>query len=109
MGPPSGIIMPKSQQRRKRPAEGVGAARAAATDPFIAGTNVPIYRISALLDGGANVEEVMRDFPSLTRAQIEGALEYSKASPNQGRPYPSRSLKRALREMDFDLYLNTKI
>jgi len=50
----------------------------------------------------------MNDYPSLTRAQIEKAWEYSKAAPSTGRSYPSRSLKRALHEMDFDIYLKPK-
>lgn len=100
--------MPKNLQRLKRPAEKIGAADVAAKDPLIAGTKAPIYKIAALLDGGSSLEEVMRDYPSLTRVQIEKAWEYSKANPYRGRPYPSGSLKRALREMDFDLYLNPK-
>ena len=40
--------------------------------------------------------EILEDFPSLNQAQVEAAIEYAKAYPKRGRPYTSRSLKRAL-------------
>lgn len=66
-------------------------------DPVISGTEIRIYRIAALLDGGMTVGQVMRDYPSLTRSQIEGAEEYARAYPNTGRQYPKRTLKDFLR------------
>lgn len=76
-----------------------------APDPVIPGTRVQIYRIAALLDGGADVASVMHDYPSLTQSQIEAAWKYATANPNIGRQYPSKSFKKALLEMDFHKYL----
>ncbi|MDR2216273.1 MAG: DUF433 domain-containing protein [Nevskiaceae bacterium] len=55
-----------------------------------------VYRIAALLDGGASVEQVLRDYPSLSREHIETAKAYAQTNPKQGRPYPRTSVKRAL-------------
>ena len=74
-------------------------------NPMIPGTHVPIYKIAALLDGGASVLSVNEDYPSLTAAQIEEARLYARANPYYGRPFAKVSLKRALQSMDFDEYL----
>jgi uncharacterized protein (DUF433 family) len=64
---------------------------------MIAGTDVEVHRIAALVDGGMSVDEVLADYPSLTRAAVETARAYAKAHPKPGRPYPSTSAKRALK------------
>lgn len=64
-------------------------------EPLIKGTKIPVHMVAAL-SRGQSVAEIVEDFPSLTRAQIEAAIDYAKAYPKRGRPYPSRSLKRAL-------------
>jgi len=66
-------------------------------DPFIKGTEIEAHRIAALIDGGASIEDVLRDFPALTHAKVAAAAAYAKAHPKQGRPYPSRSAKSAMR------------
>jgi uncharacterized protein (DUF433 family) len=71
------------------------------SEPIISGTNIPLYRVSALLDGGMTVREVMEDFPSLTEAQIANARNYARRYPNFGKPYPQKSLKRLLRNSGF--------
>lgn len=76
-----------------------------ARNPIVPGTRIPIYKISALIEGGMNVESVMEDYPSLTREQIEFAYIYARANPYLGSPYPKTSFKRALRQMDFYKYL----
>lgn len=70
-------------------------------DPFIKGTRVEVYRVSALFDGGASAETVLQDYPSLTIDQLELANAYAQAIPKKGRPYPKSSFKRALSELDF--------
>jgi len=65
---------------------------------LVEGTDVEVYRIDALLDGGASVEEVLEDYPSLSRQQVDTARAYADAHPKTGRPdYPSTSVKQALR------------
>ncbi|SRR6266436_2885227 len=71
------------------------------SEPKIPDTNIPLYRISALLDGGMSVAEVMEDFPSLTADQIVMARDHARQYPNFGRPYPKKSLKRLLRNSGF--------
>lgn len=71
-------------------------------DPRIKGTSVEVYRISALLDGGATIDEVGEDYPLLTRNQIEHAQRYAAAIPKAGRPYPKSSFKRAASKLNLD-------
>ena len=70
-------------------------------DPFIRGSDVEVYRISALLAGGASLEEVQEDYPALRLEQIENARIYAQAIPKMGHPYPGRSFKRATQALDL--------
>lgn len=65
-------------------------------EPLLKGTSVEVYRIAALLEGGAPTEQVLADYPSLSRNQVETAQAYAEAYPKAGRPYPRTSVKRAL-------------
>lgn len=67
-------------------------------DPVIRGTGVPVYVIAGLARG-QTVEEILEDYPSLDREQVEGAVEYAKAYPKAGRPYPARSFKRMIGDL----------
>jgi uncharacterized protein (DUF433 family) len=64
-------------------------------DPVIRGTNASVHVIGALARG-QTIAEILADYPSLRRAQVEAAIAYAKAYPKRGRPYPSRSLKRMM-------------
>jgi uncharacterized protein (DUF433 family) len=66
-------------------------------EPLLKGTSVEVYRIAALLEGAAPVEQVLEDYPSLSRHQVETAQAYAEAYPKAGRPYPRTSVKSALR------------
>ncbi len=70
-------------------------------EPIIPGTNIPVYMVSALLDGGMSVSAVLKDFPSLTRSQVEDAKKYARANPHLGKPYPKKTLKHFLRKGTF--------
>lgn len=65
-------------------------------EPLLKSTSVEVYRIAALLEGGAPIEQVLEDYPSLSRNQVETAQAYAEAYPKAGRPYPRTSVKRAL-------------
>jgi len=67
-------------------------------EAVIRGTEIPAHLIAGLARG-QTVTEILEDYPSLTRAQVEAAVEYAKAYPKRGRPYPIRSFKRALNDM----------
>lgn len=71
-----------------------------AGEPVIRDVGVPVYALAALVEG-ESVEEVLEDYPRLTREQVEAAAEYTIAYPKRGRPYPRRSLKRMLADLDF--------
>jgi|SRR5882757_3581915 len=64
-------------------------------EPVIKDSKVPIHMVAALART-QSVAEIVEDFPSLSTEQVEAAVEYAKAYPKRGRPYPVRSLKRAL-------------
>jgi uncharacterized protein (DUF433 family) len=68
---------------------------------LIRGTSIPAHLIAGLAKG-QTVGEIIEDYPSLSREQVERAIEYARAYPKKGRPYPSRSLKRALADLDLD-------
>lgn len=72
-------------------------------EPLIHGTAIEAHRIAALLDGGASAEEVLADYPSLSRQQVLAARAYAEAYPKPGRPFPRVSAKRALAEAGLDL------
>lgn len=46
--------------------------------PVFKGTRVPIETLFDYLAEGESVHEFLDDFPSVTREQVEMALEYSK-------------------------------
>lgn len=67
-------------------------------DAVIRGTKIPAHLIAALTRT-QTIDEILEDFPSLARAQVEAAIEYAKAYPKRGRPYAARSLKRTLSDL----------
>lgn len=67
-------------------------------EALIRDTEIPAHLIAALAKE-QSVEEIVRDFPSLSKPQVEAAIEYAKAYPKRGRPYAPRSLKRTLSAM----------
>jgi len=66
-------------------------------EAVLKGTGVEVYRIAALLSGGLTPEEIREDYPSLTPDAIAVAKAYADAHPKPGRPYPSTTVKRALK------------
>ena len=53
----------------------------------------------AALTAGQSVAEIIEDYPGLTPAQVEAAVEYAKVYPRPGRPLPAHSLKRMLSDL----------
>jgi len=62
-------------------------------ETVIRGTRVSAYAIAGL-SAGQTVSQILEDYPTLSRAQVEAAIEYAKVYPKKGRPYPARSFKR---------------
>ena len=48
--------------------------------PCFTGTRVPISHLFEFLETGETVDEFLRQFPSVTRAQVMATLELSKES-----------------------------
>ena len=71
-------------------------------DAVFKGTNVEVHRIAALLNGGMKAEEVLEDYPSLSRQQVDVATAWAAAHPKQGRPYPGTSFRRAVRGLGLE-------
>lgn len=46
--------------------------------PVIAGTRITVERIVEEIEAGSSVEELLEDYPLLTRQDIEAALEYAR-------------------------------
>lgn len=67
-------------------------------EPLIPGTTVPVYVVAGLAQG-QTTEEILEDYPSLTREQVESAIEHAKVHPRMGRPYPARSFKRMIGDL----------
>ena len=45
--------------------------------PVIKGTRIPVYLILELLAAGMSVDEVLGEYPELTREDVQAALEYA--------------------------------
>ncbi len=76
---------------------------ASGTEPLIKGTKVEVHRIAALLAGGATVERILADFPSLDEDKVRAAELYAAAHPKVGRPYPKTTAKQALEAVDLSV------
>lgn len=75
-----------------------GINERAGAEPVFRGVDVKVYQIAALAEG-QGVDETLEDYPGLKRKQVLRALDYARAYPKKGRPYPARSLKRAISEL----------
>lgn len=47
--------------------------------PTIRGTRISVELILSFLDGGQTAEEIVDDFPNLTLADIQAAVDYAAA------------------------------
>jgi len=54
--------------------------------PVFKGTRVPVHQIALELEQGSPIEEVLRDYPTVSREQAEAAAIYARANPRTGRP-----------------------
>ena len=65
-------------------------------EAVLKGSDIEVYRIASLLGGGMTPEQICEDYPSLTPEVIAMAKAYAEAHPKAGRPYPSKTVKRAI-------------
>jgi uncharacterized protein (DUF433 family) len=45
----------------------------------ITGTRIPVYQIIAMLANGDTIEDLLAEYPSITRADILACLDYAAA------------------------------
>lgn len=45
--------------------------------PVVRGTRVPVYVILENLEAGHSIDEILRDYPSLTRETIRSAIHFA--------------------------------
>ncbi len=45
--------------------------------PTFKGTRVMVWQVLEMLEGGISVNEIIEDFPSLTKSHIKAALQYA--------------------------------
>lgn len=88
----------KLHQRVNRLAELRGCVEQRGDTVYLKATNVPVYPIAAL-QKSMSVDEILAAYPSLSRAQVEAAFDFSRAYPKPGRPYPPTTLRRRIESM----------
>lgn len=57
-----------------------------AGEPVVRGTRIPVLMLAELAEQGATREELLEDYPSLTRESLEAALLHTRLYPRRGRP-----------------------
>lgn len=55
-------------------------------EPHFRNTRISVFAILGLLKRGAKAEELLEDYPRLTKEMIEAARLYARARPRRGRP-----------------------
>ncbi len=70
-------------------------------EAILKGTQIEVYRIAALL-GGMTPEQICEDYSSLTPDAVATAKAYAEAYPKTGRPYPSKTVKRAIKDAGLE-------
>lgn len=44
--------------------------------PTVRGTRMPVYLIVGMIEAGQTIEEIIDDFPNLSREDVEAAIEF---------------------------------
>ncbi|HEX8276973.1 MAG TPA: DUF433 domain-containing protein [Longimicrobiaceae bacterium] len=57
-----------------------------AGEPVVRGTRIPVHALADLASQGADHDELLEDYPALTRESLEAALLYARMYPRRGRP-----------------------
>ena len=58
-------------------------------DPVIRGTRVTIRTILASLAEGATIDQILKDFPTLTEKDVRAVIAFAAASAEEDLPTPS--------------------
>ena len=57
-------------------------------EPVIRGTRVTLRTVLASLAEGASIEEILQDFPTLTRDDVQAVIVFAAASAEEDLPVP---------------------
>lgn len=57
-------------------------------EPVIKGTRVTIRTVLASLAEGASIDEILRDFPTLTEDDVRAVIAFAAASAREDLPVP---------------------
>jgi uncharacterized protein (DUF433 family) len=55
-------------------------------EPVFRGTRIPVQMIASFVQQGVPAEEILEDYPALTRASLDAATRYVELYPRRGRP-----------------------
>jgi len=55
-------------------------------EPVISGTRVPVRAVAERVRGGETIDDLIEDYPKISRRAFEAALLYAQAHPRRGRP-----------------------
>lgn len=55
-------------------------------EPVFAGTRIPVHMIAGFVQQGVPAEEILEDYPALSRESLEIATRYAELYPRRGRP-----------------------
>lgn len=58
-------------------------------EPVIRGTRVPLRTVLASLAEGATVDEILKDFPTLTEQDVRAVIAFAAASAEEDLPTPA--------------------
>lgn len=70
----------KAWRRRDESQTGRVERRQGFSTPVVAGTRIPVENIKAFAESGYTVEQIMGEYPTLTRSDVEAALAYQDAA-----------------------------
>jgi uncharacterized protein (DUF433 family) len=71
-------------------------------DTVLKNTDIEVHRVAALFGGGMTREQIREDYPSLTPNAVAAAKAYADAHPKAGRPYPPKTVKRAIKRAGLE-------
>ena len=63
-------------------------------EAVIRGTRVTLRTLLASLAEGASIEEILRDFPTITEEDVRAAIAFAAASAQEDLPLPEAPVKR---------------
>jgi uncharacterized protein (DUF433 family) len=58
-------------------------------EPVIKGTRVTVRTIFASLAEGASIDEIVKDFPTVSREAVQAMIAYAAASAEEDLPVPA--------------------